>query len=133
MLVYVFTEKPSPPVGPVRFQNVNADSLTMDWLPSKNDGGTNITAYLVEMAEKGGKWRELATNEGHVTKLKVKELKAGKEYVFRIVAQNKVGTSDALESEPVTPCRPPGKSCFPLRFIVLCIEFLVGYVVLSLS
>lgn len=60
------------------------------------------------MSEDGGDFLNLGHTDGKTTKLKVKDLTAGLQYVFHVSAVNKVGTSKPLESEAVVPKRPPG-------------------------
>ncbi|XP_046554801.1 titin-like [Haliotis rubra] len=98
---------PLAPIGPVRFHNILSTSLALDWLPPRDDGGEPITEYLIEACMKGGEWFEVGKTNSSTTKLKVKDLKEGKTYEFRICARNKIGLGKPLESEPVVPCRPP--------------------------
>jgi titin len=106
-------------VGPVRFTEIEKTSVSMDWLPPKDDGGTPITIYMVHMSENGGEFVELGQVEAGKTKMKVKDLKTGAKYAFRVAAVNKVGASKALESETVVPQRQPG--WFARRFIIFVI------------
>lgn len=60
------------------------------------------------MSEDGADFSILGQTDATITKLKVKDLKTGARYVFRVSAVNKVGPGKPLESEPVVPRRPPG-------------------------
>lgn len=42
------TEKPGSPSGKLRASKVTADSVTLDWLPPVDDGGSPLTAYIIE-------------------------------------------------------------------------------------
>ena len=99
------------PTGPVRFIDIQQTSLTLDWLPPKDDGGTPITSYTIHMSEDGGDFKELGEVDAKKTKMKMKDLKTGVRYVFKICAVNKVGASKPLESDSVVPKRQPGREC----------------------
>ncbi|KAK7507540.1 hypothetical protein BaRGS_00001475, partial [Batillaria attramentaria] len=98
---------PSVPTGPVRFKDIQETSVVLDWLPPKDDGGTPITGYAVQMSEAGEDFVDLGQTDGKNTKMKVKDLKTGVKYIFRVSAVNKVGSSKPLESDSVVPKRPP--------------------------
>ena len=100
---------PSIPTGPIRFEDVKETSLTLDWLPPKQDGGSPITGYVIKASEDGGEFKDLGTTESQITKLKVKDLKTGSKHVFQVIAENKVGKSKPLESETVVPQRKASK------------------------
>ena len=53
------------------------------------------------MKEDDGEWKELATVKSYDNDYKVPNLKPGKKYDFAIVAENKTGRGDAIET--VTP------------------------------
>ena len=101
-------EPPSVPTGPVRFTDIQQTSLTLDWLPPKDDGGTPVTAYTVYMSVEDGEFQELGQIDARKTKMKINDLKTGAPYKFRICAVNKVGPSKPLESDTVVPKRQPG-------------------------
>uniref|UniRef100_A0A8C3BMH8 Titin n=1 Tax=Cairina moschata TaxID=8855 RepID=A0A8C3BMH8_CAIMO len=44
----VVLDKPGPPTGPVKVDEVTADSITISWEPPKYDGGSSINNYIVE-------------------------------------------------------------------------------------
>ena len=93
---------PERPVGPIRFFDVEATKLRMEWLPPRDDGGSKITAYKVEKSTTGNQWEEVTITEGNVTSIKVKDLKEEKIW-FRVTAFNKVGCSKPLASDSVFP------------------------------
>uniref|UniRef100_A0A4W3IYH8 Fibronectin type-III domain-containing protein n=1 Tax=Callorhinchus milii TaxID=7868 RepID=A0A4W3IYH8_CALMI len=94
--------RPGPPVGPIKFEGISAEHITLAWLPPKDDGGSKITNYVVEKREANRKtWMEV-TNEVKECLCSVPKLLEGHEYVFRIMAQNKYGVGEPLDSEPET-------------------------------
>lgn len=39
---------PGPAEGPITYKDMMGDSLTLMWKPPKDDGGSDITNYIVE-------------------------------------------------------------------------------------
>ena len=95
--------KPSPPVGPVEFSDIQKTSVVITWKPSENDGGSPITGYYIEMREAPkSSWQRVATVSPDITSYCVQNVKEKKDYFFKIYAENLVGRSDALVSDGVT-------------------------------
>uniref|UniRef100_A0A7M4F5W2 Titin n=1 Tax=Crocodylus porosus TaxID=8502 RepID=A0A7M4F5W2_CROPO len=104
-------DKPDPPRGPVKFDEISAESITLSWNPPLYTGGCQITNYIVHKRDTTTTvWETVSTTIARTT-LKVTKLKTGSEYQFRIFAENRYGQSFALESEPVVaqyPYKEPG-------------------------
>lgn len=50
-------DKPAQPVGPLKAEEVRADHITVAWKKPKDNGGSEITSYLVEkMDMDSGQW-----------------------------------------------------------------------------
>ena len=83
----------------------------MSWKPPKDDGGSDIKQYHVEMREQNrSQWMKVGTVKAPSTTLTPRKLINGKQYMFRVTAENEVGTSKVLEtSEPVIPKSPFGR------------------------
>ncbi|XP_074598807.1 projectin protein bent isoform X2 [Brevipalpus obovatus] len=103
-------DRPSPPQN-VRGEDVDGDSLTLLWKPPKDDGGAEITNYVVERREVGSPNWQRISSFATSTALRVKNLTIGKKYDFRVMAENQYGTSDPCQtSEPILarlPFDPP--------------------------
>ena len=98
-----FSVKPSAPVGPVEFSDIQKTSVVITWKPSENDGGSPLTGYYIEMREAPkSSWQRVTTVNPDITSYCVQNLKEKKDYSFKIYAENKVGRSDALVSEEKT-------------------------------
>uniref|UniRef100_A0A803VYR6 Titin n=1 Tax=Ficedula albicollis TaxID=59894 RepID=A0A803VYR6_FICAL len=106
-------DKPDPPVGPVKFDEISAESITLSWNPPAYTGGCQITNYIVHKRDTTTTvWETVSATVARTT-LKVTKLKTGSEYQFRIFAENRYGRSFALESAPVVaqyPYKEPGQS-----------------------
>ncbi|RWS15514.1 twitchin-like protein, partial [Dinothrombium tinctorium] len=91
-------DRPSPPQN-LRGEDIEGDSLTLKWSPPKDDGGAEITNYVVEKREVGTvAWVKVSSFVPD-TSLRVKNLVVGKKYEFRVMAENQYGTSDPCETE----------------------------------
>uniref|UniRef100_A0A670XYG7 Titin n=1 Tax=Pseudonaja textilis TaxID=8673 RepID=A0A670XYG7_PSETE len=111
ILSIIVLDKPGPPTGPVKMDEITADSITISWEPPKYDGGSSINNYIVEKRDTSTTvWQVVSATVARTT-LKVSRLKTGTEYQFRIAAENRYGKSTYLTSEPVVaqyPYKLPG-------------------------
>ena len=64
---------PLVPTGPMGFEDVKETSLALDWLPSKQDGGSPITEYIIKASKDGGDFKDLGNTESEIAKVKVKD------------------------------------------------------------
>ena len=108
------------PEGPFDILEVQKNSVKFSWKPSKHDGGSPITAYVVEMRESWkSKWSKYGETAPDSTTISVSKLKEGEEYLFRVCAVNSVGQSEFLEmSKPLKPQTPKGECSTSLLSIV---------------
>ena len=81
---------------------VTKDSAKIMWKTPETDGGSPIVGYVIERSL-AGRERWLRANNQLVPELTycVPELVEDNEYVFRVIAENKVG-----QSEPSEPTKP---------------------------
>jgi len=101
----VFLAPPAAPEAPLEVTEITKNSATLTWKESPEDGGSPITHYLLEMKEA---WKSTWTyvekkRAGEPLKHKLSHLTEGSEYVARVMAENKAGQSEVLESEKFTP------------------------------
>lgn len=107
-------EKPDPPTGPVRIDEVSSDYVTISWEPPQYTGGCQLDNYLVEKRETTStEWQTVSATTVRTT-IKVTKLKTGSEYQFRVLAENRYGKSTAVTSPiviaqyPFSVPTPPG-------------------------
>lgn len=106
---------PSQPIGPIRFDEIKAQSIIISWDEPQDDGGSEITCYSVEKRETSqAAWKMVCSSVVRTT-FKLPNLVKGTEYQFRVRAENKYGVSEPLTSSDVVaqhqykPPGPPGK------------------------
>lgn len=104
-----FIGPPTAPVGPIHFTMATADSVTLDWQPPKDDGGSPVSSYKIMLSKDGSDWSEVATPARYDKEYTATNLEEGNNYIFRVIAVNKVGDSKPLESESVAPKKPAGE------------------------
>uniref|UniRef100_A0A3B3HB65 Titin n=1 Tax=Oryzias latipes TaxID=8090 RepID=A0A3B3HB65_ORYLA len=102
----IILDKPGPPSGPVRFEEITTQSVTMSWDPPKYNGGCQISNYIVQKRNTTTTtWENVSINWARTT-IKVTKLTTGTEYQFRIIAQNRYGKSQGLDSSSVVAQYP---------------------------
>lgn len=96
------SDKPSKPEGPVIMREISRESVTIEWKPPVDDGGLELTKYAIEKHEPEiNQWVKVADVDRDVETYCIQRLNENCEYMFRIMAQNPIGLSEALESEPI--------------------------------
>ena len=108
LIFFLFVVIPSRPVGPLTVTEVQRNSISLKWKPSADDGGSPIIGYIIEKRTESAKyWSKAgkvssATTEHCVTGLQEKTL-----YYFRVIAENKIGESEPLETKDATMAKSP--------------------------
>lgn len=110
---------PSVPVGPIRFDEIKAQSIIISWDEPKEDGGGEITCYSVEKRETSqANWKIVCSSVVR-TNFKITNLVKGTQYQFRVRAENKYGVSESLNSSDVVAqhqYKPPGAPGKPVAY-----------------
>ena len=93
---------------------VDTDSgkVTLAWKPPSNDGGSPVTGYILQAAPAGSKdFTNVGKVDGNILQYEVKGLKDGKEYIFKLRAENEAGSSknSAQLEKPVKAATPISK------------------------
>lgn len=101
--------KPGICTGPIKFDEITADGITLEWEPPKDDGGAEVSNYIVEKRRTtDNKWATVASAIQKTT-MRVIRLHDGVEYIFRVFAENKYGVGEYLRSDPVIAQHPFSK------------------------
>uniref|UniRef100_A0A8D8SBW9 Titin n=1 Tax=Cacopsylla melanoneura TaxID=428564 RepID=A0A8D8SBW9_9HEMI len=113
-------DKPSRP-DTLAIQDVGVDSVTLAWTPPLDDGGVSVTKYILEKCDKDKMvWGKVTDVDADISSYTIQKLKQNAEYMFRVVAQNPIGTSEPIESDVVnfkTKFRVPSAPQGPLGVI----------------
>lgn len=82
----------------------------MKWSPPKEDGGSEITDYIIERKDRfSPRWSKVDEVPGDQTELTVSRLKEGDEYQFRVTPKNKAGPGKASDDVTFTAKSPYSK------------------------
>uniref|UniRef100_A0A3B1ISN7 Titin n=1 Tax=Astyanax mexicanus TaxID=7994 RepID=A0A3B1ISN7_ASTMX len=102
----IILDKPGPPVGPVKIEEVSADFVVISWEPPVYTGGCQINNYIVEKRDTTTTAWQIVSATIARTTIKISKLKTGSEYQFRVSAENRYGKSTAIDSTPVVVSYP---------------------------
>jgi len=90
---------PTAPRSPV-VSAISSSSATISWTASAYNGGSNITAFVVETSrDAGNTWRVAPATNATSTNLAVTGLAPGTSYLIRVSARNAVGSSDFVTGD----------------------------------
>lgn len=83
-------------------REISRESVTIEWKPPLDDGGLELIKYAIEKLEPElNQWVKVADVDKNIESYCIQRLSDSCEYMFRILAQNPVGISEALESDPI--------------------------------
>lgn len=95
-------DKPERPIA-LDVTDVKKDSVVIAWTPPIDDGGLEITKYGIEKCDPEKMvWIKVAEVEKTIVTYCVQKLLPNAQYIFRVVAENPIGASEPIESNPVT-------------------------------
>ena len=106
--ILFYTDKPSPPRN-LEVTGLTAETADLKWDVPEDDGGSEITHYVVEKKNLQRKtWQEVG-KPSELT-FTVGDLHDQNQYLFRVFAANQYGVSEPVEmTEPVTAKNPFSK------------------------
>lgn len=79
----------------LKAQKTTKNSITLAWKKPISDGGSYITAYILELSEGDEKWKQI--KKGKESSHTISDLTEGKEYTFRVKALNESGEGPPTE------------------------------------
>lgn len=107
-------DKPSRPEGPLLFREISEEAVVLEWKPPEDDGGLDIQQYSIEKCDPHQKaWIKIADVDKNIESYCIQNLTENSQYIFRVIAKNPIGSSEPLESEPVTVRRVAEKPSPP--------------------
>ncbi len=90
----------------------DSGKVTLTWKPPSNDGGSPVTGYILQAAPEGSKdFTDVGRVDGKTVQHEVTGLDEGKDYMFRIKAENPAGISNdsANLDKPIKAAAPISK------------------------
>ena len=88
--------------------DVQRNSISLKWKQPSDDGGSPLTGFIVEKRHESGKfWSKATKVSADITECCVTELQENSMYYFRVIAENKVGESEPLETKDATMAKSP--------------------------
>lgn len=101
---------PGPPET-LQIFDVSRDGMTLTWYPPEDDGGSQVTGYIVERKEvRADRWVRVNKVPVTMTRYRSTGLIEGLEYEHRVTAINARGTGKpSRPSKPTVAMDPIGK------------------------
>lgn len=102
---------PGPPET-LQIFDVSRDGMTLTWYPPEDDGGSQVTGYIVERKEvRADRWVRVNKVPVTMTRYRSTGLIEGLEYEHRVTAINMRGTGKpSRPSKPVVAMDPIGNA-----------------------
>ena len=122
----LFADTPGPAVK-FRFEEVRKNSVICKWDPPLDDGGSEILNYTLEKKDNSKLeigW-SCVTSTLRGCRYLVPKLIEKKEYIFRVVAENKFGAGPYCVSKPIIAKNPFGTLVF---VIIIILRYLFFYI-----
>lgn len=90
---------------------MNRVGVTITWEPPKHDGGSEVTAYVIELRDRTAvKWEAAMVCAASDHSATLSDVVENKEYIFRVRAENKAGIGKpSAATKPVKIMDPIGK------------------------
>lgn len=90
------------PVRDLRITGIGADKCRVVWDAPEDDGGCEVDSYILEKCETRRMVWSTYSPSVVTPYCNVTRLVEGNEYIFRVRAENKMGTGPAMDSKPIT-------------------------------
>lgn len=109
VFVFFYQDVPDAPEN-VAVASVNKFGVTVNWEPPKFDGGSEITAYVIELRDRTSvKWEAALVCGASDRSAALNDVVENKEYIFRVRAENKAGIGrPSAATKPVKIMDPIG-------------------------
>lgn len=100
-------DKPGQCEGPLDIVETTKSSVTLQWKPPKDDGGSELSGYVIEKCLEGTDNWEKCPGIFIQPKATIKHLDEGKSFKFRVRAENIHGEGEPLETKNHVVVKPP--------------------------
>lgn len=100
-------DPPSPP-GIPKVTQVGGDFVNLEWTKPENDGGSRVQGYWIDKREVGSNtWQRVNVALCPATQINVSNLIEGRQYEFRVFAQNIAGLSEPSSASTSVKVQDP--------------------------
>jgi hypothetical protein len=103
----IVLDKPGQCEGPLESVETTKNSVTLQWNPPKDDGGSELSGYVIERCEVGTDDWDKCPGVFILPKAKIKNLPEGKAFKFRVAAENIHGVGAPIETKGPIVVKPP--------------------------
>ena len=86
----------------LKISGISVDKCRVVWDPPEDDGGCEVDSYILEKCETRRMVWSTYSASVVTSYCNVTRLVEGNEYIFRVRAENKMGTGPAIESKAIT-------------------------------
>lgn len=113
-------DRPGPPEPPITLTDVSRHQITLCWNPPTDNGGSDITKYVIERCETSTQiFVEIAQSAATAFRYVDQNVTENCEYIYRVSAVNEIGTSEPAISNTVVARASYGKPSAPQRPITV--------------
>lgn len=100
-------DPPSPP-GVPKVTQVGGDFVNLEWTKPENDGGARVQGYWIDKREVGSStWVRVNVALCPATQINISNLIEGRQYEFRVFAQNIAGLSEPSSASTSVEIKDP--------------------------
>lgn len=85
---------------------ITSESAALKWSAPEDTGGTDITNYIIEKRDTAGTGWTSVSGTCSRTVIKATRLTQGREYIFRVAAENKYGLGEFVQSREILADHP---------------------------
>ena len=133
ILCSFYPAAPSPPEN-VHVTKTTKDSVTIDWKPPSDNGGSKVRRYHIWLSvEESDDWKKIETVDSYKTSTVVTKLDYNTKYLIGVSAENDVGISERSEIAKAVVIEKPLGLLFCCFFLIFVIYFIVHSVSFFLS
>lgn len=108
-ICFLLSDVPDAPEN-VAVSKVNKFGATVTWEPPHFDGGSEVSAYVIELRDRTSvKWEAALVCDANDRSANLNDVVENKEYIFRVRAENKAGIGrPSTATNPVKIMDPIG-------------------------
>jgi hypothetical protein len=107
-LFYLYCLDPPSPPGVPNVTEVGGDFVNLSWEKPESDGGSRIQGYWIDKREVGSEaWQRVNLSICFATQINISNLIEGRQYEFRVFAQNEAGLSQPSSASTSVKIKDP--------------------------